>query len=157
MSDVQPNPYAPPHAQVRDIDPDRRPLQKPQQVRLAVALLWVSLALGPLNLLLDDRSPARTIVASQPALLGLMAGVLAGVLALMAVLVVFIYRGRNWARVVYLVMYLLGALPWLLSLPVLFGHSPVAGAVYVVQGTIQAIALYFIFSQPGSAWFRYRT
>jgi hypothetical protein len=155
MSDVQPNPYAPPHAQVRDIDPDRRPLNKPKQVKLAVALLWISLALGPLNLLLDDKSPARTIVASQPAFLGLMAGVV-GVLALMAVLVVFIYRGRNWARVVYLVMYLLGALPWLLSLPVLFGRSPVAGAVYVVQGTIQAVALYFIFSQPGSAWFRRR-
>ena len=147
---MQRSPYAPPKAEVRDFGPDSAPLQKPKQVIRAVTLLWVSLSLGVIVFLLDLRFVQATAPGPAVWLIPI------AVLGLLAFLIVSISSGRNWARIVFLVMFVLGALPYLLALTDMFSRSVITGSVSTAQFLLQAIAMYLVFTHPGSTWFRQR-
>jgi hypothetical protein len=80
--------------------------------------------------------------------------ILISVFAVMALLIVFISKGKNWARITFLVLFILGSLP---SIPLVLGEftrSPVLGAFSLVQIVLQVIALYIVFTKPGAVWFK---
>lgn len=124
-------------------------MEAPAQVKRAVTLLSVSLALGILDSVLGAE-PLEPEDAKWEAIIWLITG---GVFLLVAALIFFIYRGQNWARITYLMLTVLtliayGAFPldmqdiswWSLSL---------TGLTTVLD----LIALYWLFSGSGSRWY----
>src|SRR4051812_37666400 len=91
--------------------------QKPREARLAINLLWTSLGLGLLN-----SASQFDYLRSQASVEFIL--IVAGMtLAIMALLVYFISQGRNWARITFLVLFLIGLVPWFPQTVETFGRS----------------------------------
>lgn len=143
------NPYAPPKSTVADRVSDALPMPKPRQIRWAAFLLWTSLALGVVNLALQKASGAQSPEG----------GALEWVVSLVVVLIyvlftVLISAGRNWARIVFLILFVIGAIPYFFFLNQIFAQSIAAGTIGLSQELLQFGALLLIFMKPGSVWFR---
>ena len=127
---------------------ETKSVDKPSQIDTAVSLLWASLAIGFVKSLMDMQHMGSQ---ASPAFINF---ILISVIAVMVLLIVFISKGKNWARITFLVLFVLGSLP---SVPLLLGEftrSPVLGAFSIIQFVLQVIALYLIFTKPGSSWFK---
>ncbi len=124
--------------------------RKPSEVAGAVNLLWAALALGPIKVLLDWR---YLRAHANPAFMALVMG---AVIAVSVALILQIARGRNWARVTYLVLTILGSVPYLTSLKAELERSLVLGGMSVAQMGLQIVALWLLFTSPGKASFARR-
>jgi hypothetical protein len=98
------NPYAPPKTPVTDSQSDAEAdHQQPTTVRVAVWLLWVTLALSVVSSAV--RIKGTTVQAAMNFALGLL--IFNVVISIW--LNLKIAAGRNWARIVWMVWFLLGA------------------------------------------------
>lgn len=123
-------------------------LTKPSQVTLALQLLWGSVGLGVFEFLfrwpnIDNAAPLSFVLV-----------VAIATTALVSWLIVMIGRGRNWARIVYLVVFLLGVPLIAFGLTEELTRRPVIGLINLAQMALQAVALVLLFRPPGSSWFR---
>ena len=141
-----PNPYAPPKAPVSDVLPET--VERPPDVTLAVRLLWISLGVGVFGLFVDpDVKGGVLVVAIAMGLVGCGIG---------AWINFKIASGRNWARIIYLIMaivvYALTAATWKSTV------APTRGLVSTVFNVVGAALdvwiLYLLFKRSSSAWFR---
>lgn len=123
-------------------------VQKPQSVDTAVNLLWASLAVGLVKMLMDLSSLSAIAPAAFTNF------VMIFVFAFIAFLIFKISAGRNWARITFLVLFGIGMLPTLPLILAEFSRAPVVGALSVAQVGLQVYALFLLFTQPGSAWYR---
>ena len=145
--------YAPPAAVVAD-PPEPPGVEMPKRVRQAVQLLWYSFALGiPVVLIELTRDRAEY---AQPGAFAVTVAIYLLLFALAALLNVKIARGRNWARVTGFLLYLLGL--YFVMAP---NDDPEAPSVIVsmlnfVSVAIESVAYYWLFTSPGSGWFRRR-
>jgi hypothetical protein len=144
---MEQNPYAPPQAPVAEAEP-ARPAVKPSQVVLAVRLLWGMLALGLMNSAVQwpklvEATPAEMIVAIQLV-----------TFAIVGWLTIKISSGRNWARITYLVLFLIGLPGFFLQMPAVLAYSMLAAVLSFVQLAAQGLALVLVFRKPGSDWYR---
>lgn len=121
---------------------------KPQPVTTAVNLVWGSMVLGLLSMMF---SPFLNLKAQ--ALVFAFVG-LAVTVAIIAFLLRKISAGKNWARVTYLVFFVLGTPTTVLSLPTVLSVAPIYGMLTLIGVGLQGYALYLLFTQPGGAWFR---
>lgn len=144
------NPYSPPQAPVADAP--GADLLPPKNVRVAVWLLWISVVLN--------------IAAGVHATVSTSSGidVLAGVLTLTTVCAIAfglafwifgaIARGRRWARIVgtAIVLLLFADMvgPAFSGIPLLFA------LVYLVEFSLQGVAVALLFTPSANAWFRPR-
>jgi len=128
--------------------PDETILTKPPQVTWAVTLLWGSLAIGLLNGLVDSNP------ATKNASFAFLATVMGLTFAIMGLLIYKIGKGRNWARITWLVLLVLGIIPYAFGLMELFNRSVLVGCLSVTQLVMQMVAIQYIFTKPGSYWFR---
>jgi hypothetical protein len=144
---VPPSPYTPPKADVKDVGPERALAERPRQVVYAVVLLWISLVLGvPVAYWEHQRTPAE--VAS-------VYWVLAALIFGLAILViVFLGRGHNWARIVLLVLVVISFLSFLGTIGEILSHPAIEIVLNVVTLVIDAVAVYLVFTKPGALWFR---
>lgn len=140
------NPYSPPESAVADAD-EGPPREKPAAIRRAIVLIGLSLVLNAFILALDWR-----FQRSQLPPLALIAGE-----AVAVILTVWIISkidvGRNWARIVYLVLLIVGLpviLPEIMNTAERAQH--VAGLKMIELG-LDIGALYLMFF-PGREWFR---
>lgn len=122
--------------------------QKPQSVALAVSLLWASLGVGVVKITFELFKHAAGGIDA------ISFTVLAATLAIVVFLIFKIAAGRNWARIAFLVLFVLGSFPMAGVILDEFASAPFMGALSVAQIGLQAYALYLLFTQPGSAWFR---
>jgi hypothetical protein len=122
--------------------------ERPQSVRTAMNCLWLSVAIGAVKLLME--LPYLKTIAPAP----FTDFVLIVVFALMVFLIFRIYAGKNWARVTFLVLFVIGILPTLPTMQSEFVRSPLLGTLSIVQAGLQIYALFLLFSKPGSGWFR---
>ena len=124
---------------------------RPSRVGQAVTVLYVTLGIGVL----------RSIMEAQRFPQGLSVGfvmfvmfVTFAVLGLLCLFVYMIAKGRNWARITFLVLFTIGipfsVLPLLQSL----AANPVSGLLGVAQVVLQFVALTFLFQKPSSDWFK---
>ncbi len=118
----------------------------PARVRTAVSLLWLSLVVGLLVLMFDPASAAMLPSAMLYSIAVISA-------LIMGFFIYKIGKGRNWARITFLVLFLLGLISYTSALTGLFNRSVVAGGLSTAQVIMQVVALYFVFSKPGSLWF----
>ena len=147
---VSESPYAPPGARVADQAPAPPPFPRPRQVTFAVGLLWVSFGLGfPLSYLAAARAPD---IGFHPVLLLFTFAML----VLAAALNVLVYKGRNWARIIVLLLVLVAGL--FLFVPSEEPTPPgmLEQALNILSFVLELIAIYLLFSWPGALWFRPR-
>lgn len=125
----------------------RQPVsRRPAQVTQALYLLSGSLVLGMVLTLLDvgELSASTLWVLHAVAL----------IVAMSVLLIYEISRGKNWARFVFLALFIVGLVPYLPDTMVMFDQSPIMGSLSVLQLVVQLIALYLVFTSASSAWFR---
>lgn len=121
---------------------------KPKSVTAAANLLWASLALGLVKVLLDfGHISASVPIAGHLFFLAL-------TIAILSSLVFKIMAGRNWARITFLVLYLLGLLPTLSAILDEWARAPVIAVISVAHACMQGYALLLLFSKPAAAWFK---
>lgn len=121
---------------------------RPAAVSNAVKLLYATLGIGVLRAALEFRTIA------QPASVTFIFLIWVIVFGLMWFLIYKIGSRRNWARITFLVLFVVGIpfsiLPLLRSL----SATPLSGLVGIAQMIGQIIALAMLFQRSSTAWFR---
>jgi hypothetical protein len=131
-------------------------MDKPKSVSTAVFLLYIALILGIIGGLIAifSQSAAQGMPAQQMSPAG-------GIIAIIIVALInwfFIFkigRGRNWARIVYLILFILGVIGWILGFTTAMetqGLLPVI--IGLVNLVLVLIAMILVFSGRGAAYFR---
>ncbi|MEO8421043.1 MAG: hypothetical protein ABI457_07610 [Hyphomicrobium sp.] len=126
----------------------------PKNVLLFERLIYGSLFIGLLNIILDGprqlESPEVQAAGGAPFFYGV-AFITLAVFVLLVWLIA--RRGKNWARWLFAVLFLVGLLPAYQNfLKLLEAHLLVA-SLCVVQLVLQLAALYFIFTGDARPWF----
>ena len=116
--------------------------------KLAINLMWVSLAIGGLKALIDY------IWLSQLAPAWFTNIVMLSTLAFIAFLITKISARKNWARITFLILFVGGTVPTIPLLINEFVRVPVAGMLSLVQIAAQVYALFLLFRKPASDLFR---
>lgn len=148
--------YAPPRAEVADLAPALSLAEAPREVRWALRLLWVGLGLsvvaGGVGFMLLLADPSAE--GSLPYLVAFTL-LTAFALALTVWLILKIRDGRGWARVAYLLLWLLGAALMLMpggEMPNSFFEEAAA----IVTSLLELVALVLLFMPPARRWFQPR-
>ena len=141
------NPYAPPQAVVADTPEIDDRGSKPKEAVVAVSLIWTSLALGAVHAaiiwgFLTSTSSVGMVLAIQ-----------IFSFLLVAWLAVKISAGRNWARITYLVLFLIGTPAFVMGELQEFARAPIPGTLGLIQFGLQVGAIVLVFG-PGRRWFR---
>jgi hypothetical protein len=127
-------------------------MPRPRNVTVAVVILCVALIV---HLVSGSIFAAFTQAAGANKPFGVFAYINVALgFCINAFLLYMIFRRHNWARVLYLVFFVLISL---LSLPggvIAFFMSPIWGSLYLLVYIAQIVALVLLFSWPGSAWFK---
>ncbi|HEY4373926.1 MAG TPA: hypothetical protein VGN52_18510 [Burkholderiales bacterium] len=143
------SPYAPPRAAVLDVEPEVS-LERPPQVARAVMLLWIGFGIGIAVALYRLAVPAP-----QHLPLMVQSGIYAAVFLFTFWLNTKLARGRNWARLLYLICTGLG----LLSAPVFLfnlftGRLPALDSlVSLFQLGLGGYICYLLLTRPAREWF----
>ena len=115
--------------------------ERPRQIIQAIALLWMSTTLGFFSSLSEnDESWATLILAALV------------MLVLAVALSIGLWRGRNWGRVVYLVLVSLSLAAFVSAWGVA-ERPPVEVALEAVSFVADAGSFFLVFTKPGSIWF----
>lgn len=143
------NPYAPPVSPVAD--PTEVRGERPKEVTLAVKLLWFSLLLGVAGVFLQ---PLNAKAPAQWLGVVIGAGVVFGIWAW---IVSKIAKGRNWARILFLVLVILGLVVTVFVLPTamaIYRARPLNGLISFINLVIEIITMYLLLTAPARAWFK---
>lgn len=122
----------------------------PVQVRRAVALMWASIGIGILFTIpaLEPIDPeAEEFEAAMWAVMTIS-------FLIPAVLVVFVSRRKNWARIAMLILTIVGIASYL-AFPSEMTAEPMWSIASTILVTVlDVVALFWLFSGPGAKWFR---
>lgn len=123
-------------------------LAQPSRVATAIKLLYATLAIGLIRSIIES---SRHSEASS---VGFVLFVSFTVFGLMWLLIYMTGKGRNWARITLLVLFVLGVplsiWPMIQSLT----QDPISGILGLVQVVMQVVALMFLFQAKSSGWFK---
>ena len=138
------NRFSPPKTEVADpATPAREPT--PKTVIQAVWLLWASLLLGIPMVIIYTSGRSFDLEEFASLVIQLF------VFAFMALVIVRISTGKNWARMAALALTLLGVLS-MFALPE--ETTVIEYLLGALSSTLDAVAMYLLFLSPGRAWFR---
>jgi len=145
------NRYSPPQAELRDPGPARLVAKRPREVVQATIMLWISLALGLLRTYLELRRDGESWTGALA---------LWGIVVLIAIPVnVAIWRGRNWARLLYAGLTFLAVALFPLSVasePATgSAPAPIEHAVQAIEFALDLGIVFLLLTKPGSLWFRF--
>ena len=122
--------------------------ERPLLVKIAISLICASLAIGVVRSILGFFSNSVQSLTAFNAIVIVLS------LATTIFLVVMVARGRDWARIVFLILLttdILGSIPAILHE---FAASPLARLIDVGEIALQVIAIVLLFQSPSNAWFR---
>ncbi|MGA3209677.1 MAG: hypothetical protein ABSD20_00125 [Terriglobales bacterium] len=123
---------------------------KPFQVKLAVALMWLSIAASPVKSVFERthlRSLGSFVLGDSDVAIDL-------TLLLSALLFWKVGQGRNWARFAFLACFIAGLLPYSSMVKTDFFQWPGVAALEIAGVVFQCAALALLFTRPGRDWFR---
>jgi hypothetical protein len=148
------NPYSPPSAPVSDspeVHPPRGP--RPWQVTRAIYLCCLSLAFavpGVVHGILTDESIEDMDVQLYRVIL---AAFMALIFAVIVWVVVSIYLGRRWARLVYAALTALGVISAWTDVPEAFSTAWFYGVLYLSSTALDVAIVVLLFMAEPNAWF----
>lgn len=125
-------------------------MEKPIEITRAVQLLYLTLGIGIVKAFIDfshisfESSVAITLF------------VMLFTFAFLFFLIIKISGGRNWARIVFLIFFLLG-IP--LAIPIVLEEvkrNLFLGSLSLIQIVLQVTALVLMFTKNSNLWFRTR-
>ena len=149
MSEPMNNPYQVTSAQVDDLGPAEDRGDKPTTVSAAVVMLWITLIIQLAGVVW-----LWQFARYGPALIAITMTVVTVIWLFTAYLVAMVEQGRNWARITYLVLFLLG-LPFLAKAFYTNGwQANIAMLSVITQTVLQAVALTLVFAPTSRRWFR---
>ena len=143
------SPYAPPKSDVRDVEPKRLLEERPRQVVHATLLFWLSFLIS-VPLMYWESQEAR----EEPATIVIGNTLVVLILAFMAVANSAMWRGRNWARIVFLIYSALSVFAFVAYLRETLQSSMIEIALTVVSMAMDVAVSYLLFTKPGALWFR---
>ena len=128
------------------IQPSRRNLHRPEKVNQAVMLLHLTLGIAVVRTILER--------ATMDADIGFVIFVSLFTLGFLWFFIAMIARGKNWARITFLVLFV-GGLPFAIT-PLLqsLAATPLSGLLGIAQTVLQIVALIFLFQKASSEWFK---
>jgi hypothetical protein len=143
------NPYAPPVSTVAD--PAEVRGERPKEVTQAVKLLWISFFVGIAGIFLQPLN-----IRSAAQWMGVLIG--AGVIfAIWAWVISKIAKGRNWARVLFLVLVILGLVFTVFVIPTalaLYRARPLSGLLSLTNFVLEIYTVYLLLTAPAREWFK---
>jgi uncharacterized membrane protein YfcA len=163
MSDSR---YAPPATAVADFEPEAGSLERPRNVTIGIRLLWISLAAGIPGIMLSTYAIFDLPATDDPDRVDFWVefGALAAAYlftGLAAFLTHRSWQGRNWARIVTLVLMIVGTLMGLIGLVVgyfLLEDVPNEwtweDAVYASTTLLDVVAMCLLFTPASNTWYR---
>jgi hypothetical protein len=121
---------------------------KPKAVIIAVRLLYASIAVGFLRGLIIGPGLSKDVP---------MASVVLFLIFVSGIICFFVYkisRAKNWARIVYLLLFIIGN--WLTILPLFRSVAvyPSIGLLGIGQGILELLAMVMLFLGPSNQWFK---
>ena len=123
-------------------------IDRPERVSQAIKLFYLTIGIGIVRGILETARLAKT------APIGFILFIAMLTFAIMIGLIYMAGKGRNWARNILLVLFLIGfpfsIMPLLQSL----ASNLFSGLLGIAQAALQAIALIFLFRKDSSEWFR---
>jgi heme A synthase len=128
---------------------DQHDSGKPAMVRYAVMLLYVTIGIGMLRIPIEFQRVTQKFSAGSALIL---------YLAVVGVMLFFIYKigkGRNWARVTFLIMFFLGVPFSVGPLIDFLAANPLYGVLGITQAVIQFVAIALLCQKSSADWFRY--
>jgi succinate-acetate transporter protein len=111
-------------------------------------LLYVTIAIGILRSAMEDTRLAGIYG------LGFLVFVQIFVFTVLCLICFFILNRRNWARIVYLVMTVIGTPLSIKPLLESFTATPISGVLGVIQAAIGIVAAILLFRPQAASWFR---
>ena len=127
---------------------DQNQTTRPHKVGTAVKLLYITLGIGVLRSIMEASMHAEM---ASPAFVMFITFFVLGILWLF---IFMIGKGRNWARITLLVLFIIGIPFSVLPLMHSLAANPTSGLLGIAQTIIQIVALVFLFQKPSSDWFR---
>ena len=123
---------------------------QPDKVSTALTLLWITIAIGVIRSIMEFSN------TSELTSFGLGFGIFIAVFAfvIVASFIYMIGRGKNWARITFLVFFIIGIPLAGRSLFQSLLRNPVSGILGIVEIILEIIALVFLFQKPSSDWFK---
>jgi len=125
---------------------------QPDKVFIAIELLWIVIAVGVISSIVSFSSSLEIANASGFGLLWLIFTLCFSFL-LMAFFIWKIGQGRNWARVTYLVLFLIG-FPMTIYSYFISSLSVLTIILSIFQMILQIVAFVFLFQKSSSDWFK---
>src|SRR3989344_996282 len=113
---------------------------KPDSVSTALTLLWISLAVGVLNSIINF---SNSVDLAQGYGSGFVIFVTLFTLAFTAFFIYMIGEGKNWARITFLVLFIIGIPFSVLPAIILLVTNPVSAMLSAGISILQLIALIF--------------
>ena len=128
-------------------------ISRPQNVTVAVATLCAVLAYG----LVAGVTRTASATLAPPLTRSLVyAFGLAGV-CINAFFIFKIFKGRNWARIIYMVFVLIAILFAIHGFAASFGRSPVWAVLGLIGHVAQVVAMVLLFTGSSRVWFASRS
>ena len=126
---------------------------RPDKVSTAVTLLWVTIAIGIVGSIMEFPSSLE-VATAQGFGLGFIIFTTFFTLAILAFFIFMIGKGKNWARITFLVLFIIGIPFAVFPLFQSLLTSPISGILGIGQTILQIIALVLLFQKPSSDWFK---
>ena len=131
-------------------------LEKPKIVNYAVILFVASLMVGPIEILLDLDKILLALVFLKWIGVSFEAMALTLVITV-SIIIFFIYKisvGRNWARITYTVLFLLGIYPYILLWPAEYSRNILLFIISITQTLFQVGGTILLFLPESNNWFK---
>ena len=120
----------------------------PIKIASAVRLLWISLIFGIIRSVFE--------IAKVEEVIGIIIGVgiALPIISIVALLIYMIGKGRNWARITYLVLFIVGFALGVPALVISVFTNPLFTVLRLGETILTGIGLYLLFRSTSSNWFQ---
>ena len=128
--------------------PESDSTQIPLKTAYAVRLLWISLIFGIIRAIFEIINVEETI--------GVIIGVSIAlpIIAIVALLIYMIGKGRNWARITFLVLFILGLFSGIPAIVISVITDPLFTVLRLGEIIPAGIGLILLFRSTSSNWFK---
>lgn len=126
-------------------------LEIPKKIKQSANLIYISLLVGFFKSSLYETMTSLKILSDPKNLAAALVTIL-----LIGFIGYMISQGKNWARIILLVLFILGLVGYPTIVMTEFKISPIIGIVSIIQMLIQLYVLFILFSRETNLWFKHR-